>query len=97
LCYSEGIRLYAEVGEKSGQGPSKIQNVWDTTGPSDLRYKIAPYSDILAKDPRGVVIGPRTLESEKINYRMWAYAKRDGRPRNIGDALCSKRRAAKVP
>ena len=32
--------------------------------PSDLRYKITPHSDILAKVPRGGVLRPQRLERE---------------------------------
>jgi len=40
--------------------------------PSDLRYKITPHSDILAKVPQGGVLRPRRLEHEKNNNERGA-------------------------
>jgi len=44
-----------QVGEKLGQNLL----------PSDLRYKITPYSDILEKVARGGVLQPGRLQREK--------------------------------
>jgi len=53
VCYFEVMRLEsAEVGEKSPKNLKVYtsQNVGDTdSAPSELRYKIMPHSDILAK------------------------------------------------
>ena len=41
------------------------ENVGDTErAASDLRYKITPHSDILAKVPRGDILRPRKLQRE---------------------------------
>jgi len=73
LCDSEVIRLeIARVGKKIAKLWSKNlqvfapQNVEDTDrAPFDLRYKITPHYDILAKVPRGGVLWPRRLERKK--------------------------------
>ena len=35
-------------------------------------------------------IFPEVIATKLYEARMWAYAQRDGRPRNIGGALCCK-------